>query len=141
MLPLMGDVTLLSSFLGELVRLSDFMGELDRLSGLRGSDRGVSLLPTLVFLETVTDLLGVCFCEAICGGGRLTVEGLGMGALRGAAFVILDGVDLAALAAVGCVKVLRRCMDGLGGTWGALAASNRLRRRDGLPLELCNRPY
>lgn len=62
------------------------------------------------------------------------------GGLRGAALVVLDGVDLAALAAVGCVKVLRRCMDGLGGTWGALAANNRLRLRDGLPLVLCSRP-
>lgn len=140
MLPLMGDVTLLSSFLGELVLLSDFIGELERLSGLLGTDNGVSLFPTLVFLETVADLLGVCFWDAVCVGGRLTVVGLGGGALRGATFAVLDGVDLAALAAVGWVRVLRRWMDGLGGTWGALAAKSRLRRRDGLPLELCNRP-
>lgn len=63
MFPFMGDVTLLSSFLGELVLLSFFSGELERLSGLRGNDKGVSLLPTLVFLETVADLLGVCFCD------------------------------------------------------------------------------
>lgn len=64
----------------------------------------------------------------------------GGGAPRtGADFTFLDGVDLAALLWVGWVRVLRRWTDGLEGTWGALAASKRLRLKDGLPPALWGR--
>lgn len=101
-----GDVTLLSSFRGELVRLSLFNGELQRLSGRRAFNKGDSFLLVLEFLDTVTGFLeGVCF--ALVGWGVVLLLFAGfVGGFRGADLIFLDGADLAALAAVGWVKVL-----------------------------------
>lgn len=58
-----------------------------------------------------------------------------------AVYSYLDWIDRAVLAAVGCVNVLLRCTEGLGGTWGTLAASNRLLLNEDVPAELNSLPF
>lgn len=127
-------------------------GELERLSAFLFEFRETVL--TAVFV--VTPFLTVCRVTVISFFGTTSLlgaalavlcavlladEGLFLTGAAGFVDILLatdlrfrDGALLAALACVGWVRVLLLLIDGLAGTWGALAAKSKLRRREGLPV-------
>lgn len=101
-----------------------------RVAALFTGLRGVSFLTTGSLLADLEDALLRKFDGAEIGRGCVRLCGCCFG-LDG--LLCLGGALFAALAAVGIVRVLiRRVAEGLGGTCGARAASNKLRRKEGL---------